>query len=61
MPDPPPYERDRFNYNEVRTGTAALIIVTCTLCGSAKVVSHFDGTLEEWERGHECNRDGATT
>jgi hypothetical protein len=27
---------------------------TCKLCGASRLVSVSDGSLEEWERTHEC-------
>lgn len=54
MPSIPKPAEDKFTYNELRVDRTVLIVITCNRCGSAKIVSHFDGTLEEWERGHQC-------
>jgi hypothetical protein len=41
----------------VRTVNRLMIESTCMKCGAASLVSDHDGTLEEWEEGHICNRD----
>ena len=48
-PDP-----NRFTYDEVSAEGTTLILVTCIICGAAKIGSHFAGSLEEWEDGHKC-------
>jgi len=54
MPTVQPYDPDRFTYNEVRPQKSVRIICTCNYCGASKVVSHFDGSLENWEENHDC-------
>lgn len=54
VPPDPPYEPGQFTYNELRTDKVTLIVITCNNCGGARVVSHFDGSLERWERDHQC-------
>jgi hypothetical protein len=33
-----------------------LICTQCERCGARKVVSAADGSLEEWEEGHRCEK-----
>ena len=54
MPTSTQYEPGRFTLKEIRTEKTTLIVCTCNDCGAAKVVSHFDGSLERWERDHQC-------
>jgi hypothetical protein len=44
----------RFHRTAIRTDTRLLIQSTCIKCGVSKLVSHHDGSLEEWESEHEC-------
>jgi len=55
----PTYDRDRFTYAEVRTEKTVLILSTCKDCGACKLVSHFDLSLEDWERDHVCQSSGS--
>lgn len=46
----------RFTHTEERFGKRIMIVSTCNDCGAANVVSPYDGSLEEWERNHECEK-----
>lgn len=54
MPSTHEFGDDKFTYNELRVDRTVLIVMTCNCCGAAKLVSHFDGSLEEWEHDHKC-------
>lgn len=54
MPTLPQYGANRFIRNEVRTEKTTLIVWRCKECGESKIVSHFDRSLEKWERDHKC-------
>lgn len=45
---------DKFTFRELRVDGTVLIVITCKTCRAAKIVSHFDGSLEEWEHKHRC-------
>lgn len=45
----------QFTHKLTRTVDRLMIESTCTKCGTAKLVSNHDGTLEEWEEGHACS------
>jgi hypothetical protein len=32
-----------------------LVHSICLKCGASKLVSSYDGSLEEWEEQHQCN------
>jgi len=45
----------RFHHTEVRAGERLLIKSTCLTCGMSMLLSSADGSLEKWERWHECD------
>ena len=47
-----------FQRTAVRTESRLVIKSVCGKCGVWKLLSHQDGSLEEWEVQHEC-KDGA--
>jgi len=49
-------EEFRFNHTEVNAGTRVLIKTTCRYCGMSMLLSAADGSLQKWERWHECDR-----
>jgi hypothetical protein len=48
-------EDSRFNHTEVHAGARLLIKSTCLNCGMSMLLSAADGSLEKWERWHECD------
>jgi len=38
----------------VREGFRLMIESTCLGCGESRLVSHSDGSLEQWEQQHHC-------
>lgn len=46
-----------FRHSQIRTEGRLLIQSTCGRCGKSKIVSHHDGSLEQWEDGHRCEPD----
>jgi hypothetical protein len=49
-----PLESSNFSHTPVKTEARLLIVSTCRKCGASKLVSQFDGSLKQWEDGHEC-------
>jgi hypothetical protein len=43
-----------FTRSLVRTELRLMILSTCLTCGEGRLVSSADGSLDEWEDGHEC-------
>ena len=46
----------RFTHTEVRAGERLLIKTNGQLCGMSMLLSAKDGSLEKWERWHDCDR-----
>jgi hypothetical protein len=51
----------QFHRKAVRTESRLMIQSTCASCGIAKLVSHHDRSLEEWEAQHECKSKAKAT
>jgi len=49
-------EEFRFNHTEVNAGGRVLVKSTCRYCGMSMLLSAADGSLQKWERWHECDR-----
>jgi hypothetical protein len=45
-----------FTHILVRLEQRLLIRSSCSVCGESKLVSHSDGSLDEWENGHRCRK-----
>ena len=54
MPDDGPRHSSQFTRAPVRVGRTILILSTCNTCDASKLVSHRDGSLEDWELEHRC-------
>ena len=54
MQDGAPINAGLFTHKHVRTESRLLIQATCNQCGSSKLVSLIDGSLQQWESTHEC-------
>jgi hypothetical protein len=48
-------EDSRFNHTEIHAGDRLLIKSTCLNCGMSMLLSAADGSLQKWERWHECD------
>jgi hypothetical protein len=49
-----------FQRKLVRTEFRVLIETTCMKCGARKLVSQYDGSLDQWEDGHSCSTERET-
>lgn len=49
----------QFTRRLVRTVNRLMIESTCMRCGATGLVSEHDGTLENWEEGHNCSDDNS--
>ncbi|HEX3660518.1 MAG TPA: hypothetical protein VHU89_03765 [Acidobacteriaceae bacterium] len=47
---------DRFARSLVRAEGRLLIYSVCLECGEGQLVSRSDGSLGEWEDGHQCKK-----
>jgi hypothetical protein len=45
----------QFDRRVAQTETRLLVLSVCRNCGSSKIASYYDGTMQEWEAGHLCN------
>ena len=54
-----PVSFDSFLRTHVRMEERLLIQSTCKACGRTKVVSSADGTLQDWENNHRCQKPSA--
>lgn len=43
-----------FDRSLIRDGVRLIIRSACILCGESKLVSSADGSLDDWEDGHQC-------
>lgn len=43
-----------YSCTAVHEGSSIRILSVCRICGASRVVSVSDGTLDEWQRSHEC-------
>lgn len=43
-----------YSCTAVQEGSSIKILSVCRICGASRVVSVSDGSLEEWQRTHEC-------
>ncbi len=48
-----------FDRNFVYEGVRTMIRSVCPECGAWTIASHIDGSLEEWERAHDCRNTTA--
>jgi hypothetical protein len=46
----------RFTHTEVHAGERTLVKTTCIFCGMSMLLSQSDGSLDKWERWHDCDR-----
>jgi hypothetical protein len=47
---------NKFCHSAVRTERRLLIYSKCQKCCEGKLVSEIDGSLKDWEEGHQCNK-----
>jgi hypothetical protein len=50
---------DNFAHTMVRAERRLLVYSMCVLCREGKLVSDIDGSLQEWEEGHQCRKKPA--
>lgn len=50
---------DSFSHTPVRLERQLLIYSMCLACRVGKLVSRVDGSLKEWEDGHQCRKNPA--
>lgn len=46
-----------FTCTPVHEGNSIRILSVCKSCGASRVVSVSDGSLDEWQRTHECGTE----
>lgn len=46
-----------FSCTPVHEGMSIRILSVCRSCGASRVVSVSDGSLEQWERTHDCGAE----
>ncbi len=48
----------RFAHSVVRTDSRVMILSVCARCDRGQLVSRADGSMDEWEKNHCCDRPG---
>lgn len=43
-----------FTHTLERSGSRLMIRSICASCGNSKLVSKYDGSLQQWEDSHSC-------
>lgn len=51
---------DQFTQVGIIADTRMMIVSTCTECGASKIVSTYDGSLEQWQNEHQCEKTRST-
>lgn len=47
---------EQFARSLVRAESCLLVYSVCLLCGEGKLLSPGDGSLNDWEDGHQCRK-----
>jgi len=45
---------DNFTRQLIQEGERSLILTNCQMCGESRIVTYYDGSLQEWEGAHAC-------